>query len=58
MRITCAAAAYRWTARLASCHPGMRGSFLLIESERQLRLQAGEARVPDCNLALACGSGG
>jgi acetyl-CoA acetyltransferase len=43
---------------LSSCHPGMRGIFLLIESARQLRGQAGEARVPDCNLALACGSGG
>jgi acetyl-CoA acetyltransferase len=43
---------------LSSCHPGMRGIFLLIESVRQLRGQAGEAQVPDCNLALACGSGG
>jgi acetyl-CoA acetyltransferase len=43
---------------LSSCHPGMRGIFLLIECVRQLRGQAGEAQVPDCNLALACGSGG
>jgi acetyl-CoA acetyltransferase len=43
---------------LSSCHPGMRGIFLLIESVRQLRHQAGEAQVPDCELALACGSGG
>jgi acetyl-CoA acetyltransferase len=43
---------------LSSCHPGMRGIFLLIESVRHLRGQAGEAQVPDCNLALACGSGG
>ena len=43
---------------LSSCHPGMRGIFLLIESVRQLRGQAGEAQVSDCELALACGSGG
>ncbi len=43
---------------LSSCHPGMRGIFLLIEATRQLRGQAGEAQVPDCELALACGSGG
>jgi acetyl-CoA acetyltransferase len=43
---------------LSSSHPGMRGIFLLIESVRQLRGQAGEAQVPDCELALACGSGG
>jgi acetyl-CoA acetyltransferase len=43
---------------LSSSHPGMRGIFLLIESVRQLRGRAGEAQVPDCELALACGSGG
>jgi len=43
---------------LSSCHPGMRGIFLLIEAARQLRGQGGEAQVPDCALALACGSGG
>jgi acetyl-CoA acetyltransferase len=43
---------------LSSCHPGMRGIFLLIESVRQLRGQAGEAQVPDATVALACGSGG
>ena len=36
----------------------MRGIFLLIEATRQLRGQAGEAQVPDCELALACGCGG
>lgn len=43
---------------LSSCHPGMRGIFLLAEAARQLRGQAGEAQVADCELALACGSGG
>jgi acetyl-CoA acetyltransferase len=43
---------------LSSCHPGMRGIFLLIESVRQLRGQAAEAQVPDCDVALAAGSGG
>jgi acetyl-CoA acetyltransferase len=43
---------------LSSNHPGMRGIFLLIEATRQLRHQAGEAQVPDCEVALACGSGG
>jgi len=43
---------------LSSCHPGMRGIFLLAEATRQLRHQAGDAQVPDCNVAVACGSGG
>ena len=43
---------------LSSCHPGMRGIFLLIESVRQLRGDAGAAQVPDCEVALAVGSGG
>ncbi len=43
---------------LSSCHPGMRGIFLLIEATRQLRHQAGEAQVPDCRIAAAMGSGG
>jgi acetyl-CoA acetyltransferase len=43
---------------LSSCHPGMRGIFLLIEATRQIRGDAGEAQVADCELALACGSGG
>jgi len=43
---------------LSSCHPGMRGIFLLIESVRQLRGDAGTAQVPDARIALACGSGG
>jgi acetyl-CoA acetyltransferase len=43
---------------LSSSHSGMRGIFLIIEAVRQLRGQAGEAQVPDCELALAVGSGG
>ena len=43
---------------LSSNHPGMRGIFLIIEAVRQLRGQAGEAQVPDCEVALAAGSGG
>jgi acetyl-CoA acetyltransferase len=43
---------------LSSCHPGMRGIFLLAEAARQLRGQAGDAQVPTCELAVACGSGG
>jgi acetyl-CoA acetyltransferase len=43
---------------LSSNHPGMRGIFLIIESVRQLRGDGGEAQVPNCNVALAAGSGG
>jgi acetyl-CoA acetyltransferase len=43
---------------LSSSHSGMRGIFLIIEAARQLRGQAGKAQVPDCELALAVGSGG
>jgi acetyl-CoA acetyltransferase len=43
---------------LSSCHPGMRGIFLLIESVRQLRGQAGAVQVPGADIAVACGSGG
>lgn len=43
---------------LSSCHSGMRGTMLITEAVRQLRGQAGNAQVPDCELALAAGCGG
>lgn len=43
---------------LSALHPGMRGIFLVIEAVRQLRGQAGAVQVPDCELAVAAGSGG
>lgn len=43
---------------LSSSHSGMRGIFLIVEAVRQLRGQAGAAQVPDCEVALAVGSGG
>ena len=36
----------------------MRGIFLIIEAVRQLRGQGGDAQVPDCEVAIAAGSGG
>jgi len=43
---------------LSACHPGMRGIFLINEAVRQLRGDGGLAQVPDCEVAVACGSGG
>ena len=43
---------------LSACHSGMRGMHILVEAVRQLRNEKGDAQVPDCKLALACGSGG
>jgi acetyl-CoA acetyltransferase len=43
---------------LSATHPGMRGIFLLVEAVRQLRHDAGAAQIPDCEVAMACGSGG
>jgi acetyl-CoA acetyltransferase len=43
---------------LSACHPGMRGIFLINEAVRQLRGEGDESQVPDCEVAVACGSGG
>lgn len=43
---------------LSYCHPGMYGVFILIEAIRQLRNEAGQRQVPNCELALAHGNGG
>lgn len=43
---------------LSSCHPGLRGIFLITEAVRQLRGDAGAVQVPECEVALAAGSGG
>jgi acetyl-CoA acetyltransferase len=43
---------------LSSCHPGMRGMFLITEAVRQLRGDGGVVQVPDCKVAVCAGSGG
>jgi acetyl-CoA acetyltransferase len=43
---------------LSSCHPGMRGMFLLVEATKQLRGECGERQVPDAKIACVNGTGG
>ncbi len=45
---------------LSSCHPGMRGMFLLVEATRQLRgnFAGTERQVPDAKIAMVHGIGG
>ncbi len=43
---------------LSSCHPGMRGMFLLVEAAKQLRGEAEGRQVPNAKIACVNGTGG
>ncbi|MDX6285152.1 MAG: hypothetical protein QOG53_637 [Frankiales bacterium] len=43
---------------LSSCHPGMRGIFLLVEAVKQLRNEAGPRQVENAKIACVNGTGG
>lgn len=43
---------------LSCVHPGMYGMFLIAEAVAQIRGDAGERQIADCNLALCHGNGG
>ena len=43
---------------LSSCHPGMRGMFLLVEAAKQLRGECGPRQVDGAQLACVNGTGG
>jgi len=43
---------------LSSCHPGMRGMFLIVEAVKQLRGECGPTQVRDARIAVAHGTGG
>lgn len=43
---------------LSSCHPGMRGMFLMVEAVKQLRGECGDRQVENAKIACVNGTGG
>jgi acetyl-CoA acetyltransferase len=43
---------------LSYTHPGMYGMFLLVEAAKQIRGEAAERQLEECDVAVASGSGG